>query len=229
MGAKASVPAPDLVRPPLVPAMALLRLKVPEGLVTNTINSRLLVVESCPPEMLAETAVSRMPPLSIVSVCGDVIVTLPPVPRVNEFTVIGANSEAALVSETFARVASVVEISEALSARKLLAPVVVPAAAESAVAKESPVPVVLVSTSAQGTMPFLVVPVPPVWPTKVNPAVAAGPTTTAVLAAAALPRLVPRMRSVPPAALATAVLVPRVSVSDWALLGVNVMVLLPAL
>ena len=193
------------------------------------ISSRLALVVRMPLLMPVLPVRARMPPLSMVNVDMSVdAVTPPEAPRLRELTVIGLMNVAALVSDTLARLVREVLTSDPERARRLFVPVVVPPPEESAVAKESPVPETLVSTMAHGTMDLLVLPVPPVCPTKVRPFAEAGPLMTAVFAAAVLPRFVPRKSTVPPPLRATVVLVPRISVLDWEAFGVMVTVLAPA-
>ena len=83
------------------------------------------------------------------------------------------------------------------NARRIDVVVVVGAAnTASAVAKDVPWPVALLSTRAQGITPLFVVPVTPVCPMKAKPAPVEAIVATP--AAAALPRPVPRNKTVPP-------------------------------
>ena len=75
-------------------------------------------------------------------------------------------------------------------------PVPAAAAAASEVAKDTPRPEAVLSTSAHGITPLFVVAVAPVWPTKVKPA--PEEAMVEMPAAAAVPRLVPRKRAVAP-------------------------------
>ena len=194
---KVSVPAPALTKPtlplavPLPPLSTLLIARSPSAQMLKGAAAAACV--RMPPLIEAEAPVfTSTPPLLLESTWSGLIVTAAPASMVSELiaivavTLTGAPVRLMLLLATkvFAAANSV-----AASGRRI-AVVVVAAAAASPVANEMPVPLLLVSINAHGRMPFVAVPVAPVWPSNVKPPVV--DAIEALPAPTAVPRFVPR-------------------------------------
>ena len=137
---------------------------------------------------------ARIPPLERVRIWPVLMARLAFDARVTEFTFKPA-ATFMVVEPEFNRMlllaTRVLAVSYSFAASGRISPVAV-----SAVAKEVPLPVVVLSTSAHGRMPLVFVAAAPVWPVKVKPPVEFA--IVAIPAPATEPRLEPRKRTEAP-------------------------------